>query len=146
MNVVCYLDAQHDSSQKLAALVQSFVPQAQVMICHTKEELTRRLLQPTQDVRAAVLLAHDHQQLNFLLSLRELFSDCRIILVLPDRTPSTVAQGHGFRPRLLTYVDTDFIPMVRAVLERIQDGCCPPVNGTHGTSRPSGNPAPPPVS
>jgi hypothetical protein len=129
MNVVCYLDDHHESGNRLAALVQSFVPKAQVTICRTREELTHRLLQPTQDVRAAVLLACDHQHLGLLLSLRDMLSDCRTILVLPDRAPSTVAQGHTLRPRLLTYMDTDFVPLVGAVLDRIQSGCFPQANG-----------------
>ena len=131
MNVVCYLDDHHESGSRLAALVQTYGSKAQVTICRTRDELTQRLLQPTQDIRAAVLLACDHQHLGLLLSLRDMLSNCRTILVLPDRDPSTVAQGHTLRPRLLTYMDADFVPLIEAVLGRIQAGCCPEVNGGH---------------
>ena len=129
MNVVCYLDDHHESGSRLAALVQTYGSKAQVNICRTRDELTHRLLQPTQDIRAAVLLACDHQHLGLLLSLRDMLSNCRTILVLPDRDPFTVAQGHTLRPRLLTYMDADFVPLIEAVLGRIQAGCCPEVNG-----------------
>lgn len=129
MNVVCYLDDHHESGSRLAALVQTYGSKAQVNICRTRDELTQRLLQPSQDIRAAVLLACDHQHLGLLLSLRDMLSNCRTILVLPDRDPSTVAQGHTFRPRLLTYMDADFVPLIEAVLGRIQAGCCSEVNG-----------------
>jgi hypothetical protein len=125
MNVVCYVDDLQDTGKKLHAMLDSFLAKDQVLSCQTKEELTHWLLQPAQDVRAAVLFARDHYHLSMLLSLRDLLYDCRVILVLPDRAPSTVAQGHTFRPRLLTFVDTDFIPMVGAVLQHIQEGSCP---------------------
>ena len=122
MRVVCYLADSEDPGQRLRELLGAALPRDRVLLCQTLEELTRCLLQPAQDLSAAVLLAHNREQLNALLTLRNLLRDIRVILILPDREASTVAQGHTLRPRLLTYADADFTPVVGAVLQKINGG------------------------
>jgi hypothetical protein len=122
MQVVCYLTDSEGPGQRLKALLEAALPRDRVLLCQTLEELTRCLLQPAQGLSAAVLLAHDRGQLNELLTLRNLLRDIRVILILPDRENSTVAQGHTLRPRLLTYADADFTPVVGAVLQKINGG------------------------
>jgi hypothetical protein len=125
MDVVCYAADSEGPGQRVTELLKSVIPREQLLICQTIGELTNRLLQPTQGVRAAVLLAHDLDQLHAFLTLRSLLEDTRIILILPDRDATTVAQGHTLRPRLLTYMDVDFTPLVVAVLQKIRAGLCP---------------------
>jgi hypothetical protein len=125
MDVVCYAADPEGPGQRVTALLESVIPREHLLICQTIADLTHSLLQPTQGVRAAVLLAHDLDQLHGLLTLRSLLQDMRVILILPDRDASTVAQGHTLRPRLLTYVDVDFTPLVGAVLQKISAGLCP---------------------
>jgi hypothetical protein len=122
MRVIGYVADSQGPGQRLRELLKSAIPRDRVLLCQTLEELTQCLLQPAQGLSAAVLLAHDRDHLSALLTLRHLMRDIRIILILPDREASTVALGHTLRPRLLTYADADFTPVVRAVLQKINGG------------------------
>jgi hypothetical protein len=63
----------------------------------------------------AILLASSKEELLDLLSLRDLLWDIKLILILPDSTPGSIAQGHLLRPRFLSDCGSDFVD-VAAVL------------------------------
>ncbi|NVM57217.1 MAG: hypothetical protein HWN51_03755 [Desulfobacterales bacterium] len=66
----------------------------------------------------AVLLAASREELSDILSIRDLLTDIRVILVLPDRDDDTIAKGHTLRPRFFTYADSDFVE-IAAVLSKM---------------------------
>jgi len=65
-----------------------------------------------------ILHAESKEHLQQFMAMRDLLIGYRIILILPDRDPSTLAQGHSLRPRFITYLDADFREMA-AVLHNI---------------------------
>ena len=65
--------------------------------------------------RIAILLASSREELQDILSIRELLEDTKIILIVPDTNPDTVAKGHTLRPRFLSDCNSDFVD-VAAVL------------------------------
>ena len=84
----------------------------------TIDDLVNRLRHPKKDLTIAVLLADSQKELENILSVKDFFSDVRIILILPDRNKNTIIKGHTLFPRFLTYVDSDF-NWVTAVLEKM---------------------------
>jgi len=58
------------------------------------------------------------EDLQELQSLHLILEDQRLILILPDADPQTVAQGHSLRPRYLTNIHSDFQD-VASVLRKI---------------------------
>ena len=66
----------------------------------------------------AVVVASDSKELSELISMRDWFSQLRLVLLVPDRTNETVSKGHLMRPRFLSYYDGDFSD-VAAVLGKM---------------------------
>ena len=71
------------------------------------QELSERLHRPIFDVQVAVLWAGDRSELDELVSLGDFLTGMRIILVLPDREATTIAQAHLLRPRFIAWLDED---------------------------------------
>ncbi|MBW2020216.1 MAG: hypothetical protein JRI58_08215 [Deltaproteobacteria bacterium] len=118
MNLLLYATITDGAGARLQRVVEGLVPREKTKICRTIESLTRRLRQPSHDLSIAVLLATNQKELFDLLSLRDLFADIRIILVLPDKKRDTIAKGHSLQPRFLTYADSNFAA-VAAVLSKM---------------------------
>ena len=115
MTLLIYTTKMGGAGERLLQTVDTVVSGENVKIYWTIDGLSRRLRQPRKDVNLAILLASFKQDLVDLLSIRDLQSDMKIILILPDSDPETVAKGHMLRPRFLTYCDSDFVD-VAAVL------------------------------
>ncbi len=82
-------------------------PTFAIEVYRTIADLKDRFRYPLDDPTIAVLVAHTRQCLEELLSIRNLLGNVRIILLLPDREPETVARGHDLHARFLTYLDGD---------------------------------------
>ena len=104
--------------KELCNLVFKGVPKSQMEKCTTLADLTRRLRQPQNNIGIALLTAKTKQDLEDLVALRELLSDIRVILILPDRDHDTISKAHALYPRFLTYIDRDF-DEVKAVLSKM---------------------------
>jgi hypothetical protein len=88
----------------------------------TISSLTNRFRYPLDDLTVAVLVAQTSDELADIVSLRNLLSDVRVILILPNRDPKTVDVGHSLHPRFMSYVDSDF-SVVIAVLRKMLRVC-----------------------
>lgn len=117
--LLLYSPLAHKVSHRLEEAVASVVPQQATEIVHTPEGLARRLRRPHNGLEVAVIMAATRKELGELLSLSQMFEGLRIILVLPDADPQTIAQGHSLRPRYLTLMGSDFQD-VAAVLSKIR--------------------------
>ena len=117
MNIMLYSTAKDGVGDRFQQEVEESVLEKSE-IHRTIEILSRRLRQPTTERRIAVLLASNRKELLDLLSIRNLLSDIRIILILPDREEITIALGHGLHPRFISYIDSDFKD-VGAVLRKM---------------------------
>jgi hypothetical protein len=104
--------------EKLKAVVEASVPVKEIEVYRKIDDVTYRLRQLRSNLTLAVILAANQDDLENILSIRELLSDLRIILVLPDSEQDTVRKGHGLRPRYLTYADSNFTD-VAAVLSKM---------------------------
>lgn len=82
-------------------------PSFAIEVYQTVGELRERLRYPLDDPTIAVLVAPTRESLEELVAIRNLFADVRIIMVLPDTAPETVAKGHDLHARFLTFSDSD---------------------------------------
>ena len=118
MTLIYYTPTSNSAGERLRKAINAVVPAKRTEIYRTIGSLSRRLRQPTYNLNIAILLAAGRKELSDLLSLRDLFRDIRIILLLPDRKKETISKGHKLYPRFLSYIDTDFTD-VAAVFEKM---------------------------
>jgi hypothetical protein len=103
---------------RLQRVIEEILPEVQTGICHTIESLAKKLRMNWHDLSIAVLFANTQKELQELISLHELFSDTRVILIAPDDSQDTISKAHILRPRFLTYSDSNFNEIV-AVLRKM---------------------------
>jgi len=118
MKVLFYASGDNDACLALEREMESLVPKRNREVCRTIETLTLRLRRPTHNLLLALLFTATRRELTSMLSIRDLLSDLRIVLILPDRGKKAVAKGHILRPRFLSYADSDFSD-VRAVMAKM---------------------------
>lgn len=94
----------------------------ELIICRTINELSDELRQPHLNPRIVILFASTKKELNGILSIREFLADTKIILILPDTNPATIARGHALRPSYLSTCKTDFVD-IAAVLGKMIKNC-----------------------
>jgi len=89
MALILYANKKEPWAEQLQRAVERALPEQGLEVYDTVASLRTRLRQPGNEVQLAVLAAANHQDLSDLLSFRELLSDIRTIVILPDRDPET---------------------------------------------------------
>ena len=118
MEVLLYATEADDAGKRLARIITTTLAGLDIQVCQSINSLTQKLRQPRDCFFIVVLLAHNKKELSNILSLKDLFWDLRLILILPDQEKNTIAKGHKLYPRFLSYIDSDF-KVVAAVLEKM---------------------------
>lgn len=102
------------ASQRIQWTIKAVCQREPLEIYRSVEALSRRLHQPRNGLRVAVVSLSAEEELREIISLRHLLADIATILVLPDAGAETLANAHQIRPRFLAYRDSD--PMVIAAV------------------------------
>ena len=118
MSVLLYSTLEQGPGERLHAIIKTFVPEREIEVLGTIQNLSDRLREPKHAKDVTILVAASRDELGELLSVSDFLSDLRVILVLPDREDDTVAKGHTLGPRFLSYADSNFID-VAAVLSKM---------------------------
>jgi hypothetical protein len=118
MELLIYSTKTEGAGERLLRVTGLLLPEYKFEICRSVNELSRRLRQPVFGPTVALLLASSKAELQDILSIRDLLGDAKIILIVPDANPDTLAKGHTLKPRFLTYSESDFIDVI-AVLKRM---------------------------
>ena len=84
----------------------------------TLDRLIDSLQSPGRFRQTCIFVMDRRRDLARLLNLRSFLAGLRLILILPDRSESTVAMAHRLHPRFLSYLDSDFGPVV-SVAQRL---------------------------
>jgi hypothetical protein len=116
--LLLYVPLDHSASYRLQEAMAAVVPEQTTEVIHTAAGLVRRLRSPQNGLEVAVILAVGRKKLRELVSLEQMFERLRLILILPDTDPQTIAQGHSLRPRYLSNIQSDFQD-VAAVLRKM---------------------------
>ncbi len=114
MKVICFASATSDGD-RLQRVIESAAPRERVLRSLNIEAFRASLRHSLTDSIIVVALAATREELCQILLIRDLLSDVRIILILPDQDPWTIANGHALRPRFVAFVDGD-LQDVAAVL------------------------------
>ena len=85
------------------------------------DDVFQRLRQPRLNLKIGVLSIGSEAELDRLLTIRELLSDMRLVLVLFDKDPQTLSKAHALAPRFITFDDAGIEPMM-SVVEKLM-GC-----------------------
>ncbi len=118
MALIYYTQNNNGIGERLQKAINAAVPEELTEVYRSLESLSQRLCQLTYKLKIAVLLAANREELLGILSVRDLFRDIRIILILPDQEKETVSDGLRLSPRFFTYVDSNFKD-VTGVLEKM---------------------------
>ncbi len=94
-------------AEKIREKIETELPSKKIEIFCSIEALSLRLQDPKDKPDIAVLNASSREELLELVCLSELLQDIRILLILPDRNPATVARGHKLRPRFISDREND---------------------------------------
>ncbi len=116
--LLLYAPLAHGASSRLEEVLATIVPAQAIEVVRTSGDLARRLSRPHNGLEVAVILAAGRKKLWELQSLDQMLENLRVILILPDADPQTIAQGHTLRPRYLTDIKSNFQD-VAAVLEKM---------------------------
>lgn len=116
--VLLYTPLAHNAGYRLEEAVAKVIPEQITVVVHTPEGLARRLRKPDNGLEVAVIMAASPKKLWELQSLEQMLESLRLILILPNAYPQTIAQAHSLRPRFVTQIHSDFKD-VRAVLRKM---------------------------
>lgn len=125
VNILVYTKKGEAVGERLQRVIATLAPRKETEIYQTIDSLSRRLHQPIHNFGIAILLAATREELQDILSLRDLLSDVRSILVLPDREGDTIAQGHTLSPRFVTYTDSDFVELAAVLSKMLENANLP---------------------
>lgn len=109
MKVLFYSSSKREAGKRLQRAIEMLISKDGIEIYRKLNNLALGLRRPFSEPFVVVLLASSREDLMDILSLQDLLSDMRIILILPDGEHDTVAMGHTLRPRFISYCDSDFL-------------------------------------
>ncbi len=118
IDILIYAASADEAGKNLKGLLKTLPLKNQPESYHAIEALINRLRKPLGQNFIGILIPGDQRELSNLISIRHLFRDMRIILVLPDNQETTISNGHYLRPRFLTYADSNFSDVI-AVIENM---------------------------
>jgi len=116
MTLLIYTAKNENAGERLLKIIDTVISEVDVKIYRTIDALSKGLREPRADVIVVILIACSKQDLMDLLSIRDLLSDMKLILILPDRDQDTIVKGHILRPRFMSHCNSDFVD-VAAVLD-----------------------------
>jgi len=118
MALILYLSRGGKFEERLRKIVQETVPKEKVEVYRTMEELSSRLHKSIFDIRAMVISVSNREELSGFLYLRDFLNDLRIVLILSEDDPETIAMAHALRPRFLAWRESN-LSNIGLVLQRI---------------------------
>ena len=120
MEVIFYTLSEIEAGEHLRRVVEVVISKEKIVLCRTLKNLELRLRQPVINPRIVILLTSSKKELDDILSIRELLEDTKIILIVPDTNPATLARGHVLRPRFLSNCNSDFSDVAAVLAQMIK--------------------------
>jgi len=108
MQLFFYANSDNGHKDRLESAIHGVVPAASVEFFESLDDFRERLHLLIEPNSIAVLLAGNREELLRMQMLRKLLPEISVILVLPDRSESTIGLAHILLPRFLTQKDDPF--------------------------------------
>ena len=118
MGLLFYSVPGNDTGDRIREKIEADLPADGFEVFESIEALAEGLQKPRGNQPVAVLHASSREELIDLVALWELLQDIRIILILPDCDPWTIARGHKLRPRFIIDRQGDYSD-ITVILKRL---------------------------
>jgi hypothetical protein len=121
MNILLYGRPEDKITEKLWNIILEFADKNSAEKYNTILNLAKRLRLDRNDPKIVLLSATSKQELQQIVALKELLSDTRIILILPDGDQDTISMAHKLYPRFLSYIDSNFDDVKEVVSKMVEN-------------------------
>jgi hypothetical protein len=111
MHLLLYSKGDDPNQLRLAAAVQTVIPESQIELFKSLAEFEERLRMPVEPDSIAVLSALNLEELKRMQLLRALLTEIFVVLVVPDREEGTIRLAHLLLPRFLSQQEDTFIDL-----------------------------------
>ncbi len=118
MKTIIYTDSLNDFGQKLINITREKIKATEAQVCNSVRELSNFLCRPLNKISVVILLINSDDELIQFISMNKLFDNIKVILILPDRNPQTLALALKFKTSFISYLDNDLQDVI-SVLEKI---------------------------
>jgi len=88
-------------------------------IFRTIRSLSARLRYCLYDIIGLVIVIDNIEQLNKIMSLKEILMDITIIIILPEKNNKIISAAYSLRPKYLSFTDSDQSEITTIVSEII---------------------------
>ncbi|BBO68324.1 hypothetical protein DSCA_22540 [Desulfosarcina alkanivorans] len=113
--LLLYAKVQNGVTRALKPILNGRSPGVGLETYADLNDLFDRLHKPRFNLEIGILDIASEGELDRLLTIRELLSDMRLVLVLPDKNPHTVAKAHALAPRFITFADAGIAPLASVI-------------------------------
>jgi len=120
MTLLIYSTKTDGTEERLLRVIELLLPEKELKFYRSIDDLSDELRQPVFNPRIVILFASSRDELKDILSIRELLEDTKIILIVPDTDPATLARGHTLRPRFLSDCNSDFVDIASVLSQMIK--------------------------
>jgi len=118
MRLLFYSSGNNPNIKRLAAAVRKVIPEHRIESFRGLDDFRERLRMPIEPDSIAVLSASNQDELRQMQSIGRLLPEIYVLLVIPDRTKSTIELAHHLLPRFISREESDFTDLI-IVLEKI---------------------------
>jgi hypothetical protein len=121
MQLFFYSSTDNAHKKRLEAAIYNVIPGKSVEFFETLDDLRVRLRRIIEPDSIAVFFAINRKELLRMQMLRELLPEIYVILVLPDRTASTIGLAHLLLPRFLTQKEDPFTDLQEVLNKMVRN-------------------------
>jgi hypothetical protein len=121
MKIILYADDKEEMGKNFGKLIQNQFPDIQLDTLNSVSRLSEKLCRPLNRISVIIIFVTCERDIDRLLTLKPLFDNIRLILVLPDRTTGMMAHGLQLNPCFISYFDSDFSD-ITSVLKKLYTG------------------------
>lgn len=118
VDLVIYTIPENEAAQGLCKMACALEGLEAKEIYHNIPRFAQRILRLGSHETIVLVVVSSDEELANMLTIRHLFWDVRLILILPDRRRDSISMGHRLHPRFLSFSDVD-LSEVSAVLRKI---------------------------
>lgn len=121
MTLIIYSTMTNAAKKRLLRLIELSLPEIKFKFYRTTvDDFSELLGKLVLNQRIVVLLAVSTKVLEDILFARELLEDAKIIQIVSDINPATLARGHTLRLRFLCDCNSDFADVAAVFLSHAQ--------------------------
>lgn len=115
MTYIYYANKHSEAGKILQQELNSAFRKSWMKRCRTITELSKQLHEPIFGVTAAILLINSRNELEEMLSLKDILWDIKLIIIFSSQANISQMEVLTLRPRFLTWTDADLSQVVNVL-------------------------------